>query len=102
MAIVRCELIMPFALARRWIEGHHRAGEQVIALANLRIAIGTRIADRPIKYIQVRIVASGEPTGRASSLPTVAQPGIVPEFARPGNGIESPQTLSGCWIIGVH
>src|SRR5579864_1048841 len=102
MAIVRSELIMPFALARGWVERHHRAREQIIAFTNLRIAIGARIADRPIEYIQIRIVGSGEPTGSASSFPTVTQPGIVPEFARPGNGVESPQTLSGCRIIGVH
>ena len=74
---------MPFALARGRIERHHRTREQVIALANLGIAIGPGIADRPIKHVQVRIVAAGQPTRSAAALPTIAQPGIVPEFARP-------------------
>src|SRR5579864_1918867 len=102
MAIVGSELIMPFALTGGWIERHHRAREQVIPPANLRVAIGAGIADRPIEYIQVRIVRSGEPTRSASPLPAVAGPGFVSEFAWPGNGIESPQTLPGYRIIGVH
>src|SRR5271157_5564735 len=93
---------MPFALTRGWIEGHYRAREQVVAFANLRVAIRAGVAHRPKQYVHVRIVRACQPARSASAFPTVAQPRVVPEFAGAGNCIESPQTLSRRWIISVH
>src|SRR5580765_3824621 len=102
MAVVGRELIMPLALSGSWIERHHRTREQIIALANRVIAVGTGVADGPVEHVQIRIVSAGQPTRRAAALPAIARPGVVPEFTRLRNRIKTPDPLSRGGVVSIH
>src|SRR4051794_34902751 len=101
MAVVRCELIMPFAAAGIRIERDHRTREQVVAGAYICVKVGAGITDGPVQRVGIGIVAACEPRGTAAMLPAFAFPCLVAELAWSGNRVEAPQPFACRGIIGV-
>ena len=99
--VVRRELEVPPALARRRIERDHGAGEQVVALAYRAVVERTRVADRPIQQIQLRVVRTGQPGRATAELPRIAGPRVVAELAGPGNRRKTPEPRAGRRIVRV-
>src|SRR5262249_55557223 len=95
--VIRRVLVPPRDLAVRRIECDRARRIEIVAGPALRIVARHRIAGAPIGQIGLWIVGAGDIEGAAAGLPGVVLvlPGLVPRFARSGNGISPPQHVAG-------
>lgn len=100
--VVRSELEMPSEPARIGVERDQAFGVKIIALADIAVEIGGRIADAPDQEIGFGVVAAGQPGIPAAGFPRISRPGLVSRFAGAWNRVPAPDTLSSFGVIGVE
>src|SRR5207249_2179358 len=92
--IVRGELKVPAEAAGGGVERDDGTGIQIVALTGVAVVIGSWIAGAPVNEVQLRIVGTGDPRGRAAGLPTLLVPGFVSWLARARDSPEAPQAAA--------
>src|SRR5436190_13741524 len=90
------ELVVPLAHAGPEIDGHDALGEQIVSGTMAAVVIGGRRLDRKVDQAGVFVDADLRPdAGVAVEGPRVFFPRLVPELARPWNGVERPDAFTG-------
>ena len=104
MRVVFDELVIPLDLRRRTgdIEGDHRVGVEVIALARFAEEVGLRVAEIHVDRIGLFVDRETAPHGRAAALPRVAAPRVVAGFARSWNRLPFPNAFARGLIERGH
>ena len=97
--VVWRELKIPLELSSVGIKRKDRVAVEIVADAVATVVAGRGIARRPVKKIQLRIIAAGDPGRSTTCLPRVAGPGFMAGFAGAGNGVEAPATTSGVGVV---
>ena len=95
-------LKVPAIFAGLRFDGHHGVCEEVIAGAHPSIEIGPRVTGGEVEESQFWIDGWSLPNRCPAVLPGVRVfgPSVVPHFARPGNGIESPNQAPVLGVVG--
>ena len=94
---------MPAPLSGAQIDGHQAFAEQIVARSMPAIIIRGRGFHRQIHQPEFRIGADmGPHTGVAVISPGSILPCLIAEFARTGNGVETPKLLARAHIEGAH
>ena len=103
--VVRRVLEVRLDLAAVGVHGDTGVGEEVVALANPSVEVGTRVAGPVIQKVQVRVVGGRDPAIRAAARPglTVGGPGLGPGLAGLRHHVAPPHALAGLELerIGV-
>src|SRR5437868_5235384 len=86
---------MPDAFARARVQADGAVGEEIVAFAAAAVKIRRGRAGADKHQPAFLIHAGSSPiVGRAGVLPGIALPSAVAKFARPRNGVETPEFLS--------
>ena len=97
--VVRVELVVPLQRAGVGIEGHDRAGVEVVTGSHVAVVVRTGIADAPVREVGLRIVGSRHPDRPPPRIQESPAPGVATSLARPCNRIEAPGFLTrGCIV----
>ena len=99
--VVRRELEVPLHLARIRVQGQHRVGVQVVALAHVAVPVRRGVARRPVEQVGLRVVRAGHPGRGAAVLPGVARPGFRPGLAGLRDGVAPPFARARLDVVGV-
>ena len=93
--VIRGELEMPPQLARVGIQRDHRARVEIVTRALCPVEIRTRIADAPVRQVELRVIRPRHPDRTAAVTPGLRiavcgrvrrarQPGLMPGLSGPG------------------
>src|SRR2546426_10854897 len=93
---------MPLELPRIGVDRDCRIRVQVVALAIVAVPVRRGIACAPDDQVELGIVGTGHPGWRATVLPFVGWPGLIPFFTRSWNGPEPPAPSPGFRVVGVE
>ena len=98
------ELVVPLQGARARIDGDQRVGVEIVALAVVTVIIRIRIAGAPVQEIELGIVGAGHPRAAAAAFQHtgVGGPRLAAPLPKTGNGVEPPDALARCRIVGVE
>src|SRR6266568_1748 len=100
--IVPERLEMPNPLAGECIQAQRAIRKEVIAFAVAPIEVGRGRAGAQENQAAFLVHARAAPVvGRSGAFPRVAFPGLMTEFVRARNGVESPQLLAGPHVKGA-
>ena len=97
--IVRRELVVPLQPPRRAIQREDRIGIQVVSPAVIAVVLLAGVPRGPVDRVELRIVAAGEPRGRAAVLDVLALPGLRSRLARLRHRAESPDLLARRLVV---
>ena len=100
--VVRRELVVPLQLARLRAQRDDARCVEVVTEALFAREVRTRIADRPVDEIELRIVRAGHPGGAAAVLERLADPGLRSFLAALRNRVPAPHALAGRRAIGIE
>ena len=81
---------MPDAAAGIGFQCESTGGEKIVAGAHVAHVRRRRVAAAPEQNIELGVVAPSDPGRTSTLLPGIILPGVVPEFARTGDGVELP------------
>src|SRR5262245_44602939 len=85
---------MPGELACVGVEGNNGAAVEVVSEPGSAIPVGAGISSAPIRQIQIGIICTCDPDGRATVHPRIAAPCFMTRFTGARNGVESPHFFS--------
>ena len=102
--LVANHLEVPAQLARQRVQRDGGVAEQVVPRPVAPVVVHARTADRHVDEAALLIDGQRErPDVVAGAiLPAAVAPGVVPDLAGPGNGVERPQLLARARVVGVH
>ncbi len=94
-------LEVPAVLAGLRFDGNDGRGEEVVAGAHGAVEVRARVAGGEIDQAELAIRRGCLPHRAAAALPRVGirRPGVVPELARAGDGVERPQQLAVLRVV---
>src|SRR5207253_1734413 len=89
--ITRRKLVVPDETTGLCVDSNNTVRKQVVASPRVCLERRARIARAPEDKILLRIVRAHVPGRSTTSLPGVAGPCLITEFALPGNSVELPE-----------
>ena len=97
------ELVMPFADTGLYVDSHDAFAKQTVARAMAAVIVAGRKFYGKVGKAQLFIDADLRPdAGIAGVFSRIFEPGVVAEFAGPGNGVEDPEALSRAYVEAAH
>ncbi len=95
--VVRGALVVPADLTAVHVHGDDAVGEQVVALADLSVEVGRRVAGAHVQQVRLRVEGAGDPGVRPAPCPglAVGGPGLRAGLPGLGHRVAAPLVLAG-------
>ena len=102
--VVRRALVVPANLAAVHVDGDDAVRVEVVALTDLAVEVGRRVAGAHIQQVRLRVERAGDPAVRAAPRPglAVGRPGVGTGFARLRDRVAAPLVFAGFEVERVE